>query len=422
MRILFTFLLVLFSTFSLGQQLDKLKLFVDCDNCDLDYIKSEIQIIDFVIDRLAADIHLLVTSTNNRNGGANYQMVYYGQRRFKGKTDKVLFTIPANATASESRAEVTKRIKLGLVPFIIHTPYSALIKIDMKLPDTTSKKVIIPPIHTKDRWDYWVFRVAADGIYSTDQVYNTSQISGTISADRITEQEKLHVELFSSYNNYTYKYEDSGRTFKYKVVNSNYYVDHSLVNSIENNWSLGYQINYSNSTFSNNKGSLFFAGGLEYALIPYKEVNTKSLTMSYNLTITHNRYYDTTIYNRVSELLPGHRVQLRAHARQKWGSVNGGISFSQFIDNFKLYNLSANVSLDLRITGGLFFYTFFNGALVHDQINLAKKGATEQEILSRQRQLASSYDFYSGAGLSFRFGSALNNIVNPRFATFNGRR
>ena len=80
--------------------------------------------------------------------------------------------------------------------------------------------------------------------------------------------------------------------------------------------------------------------------------------------------------------------------------------------------LSANA--DVRIGGGLSFFVRANASLVHNQINLVKGGVTEQEVLTRKRQLASNFNYYTSFGLAFRFGSILNNFVNPRFDGYAG--
>jgi len=46
--------------------------------------------------------------------------------------------------------------------------------------------------------------------------------------------------------------------------------------------------------------------------------------------------------------------------------------------------------------------------------------ATDQEILVRQRQLATSYRYGVSVGLSYTFGSIFNNVVNPRFEGASG--
>lgn len=41
--------------------------------------------------------------------------------------------------------------------------------------------------------------------------------------------------------------------------------------------------------------------------------------------------------------------------------------------------------------------------------------ATPSEILLRRRELLTSYSYFAYVSLSYRFGSTLNNVVNPRF-------
>jgi hypothetical protein len=74
-----------------------------------------------------------------------------------------------------------------------------------------------------------------------------------------------------------------------------------------------------------------------------------------------------------------------------------------------------SLNVDVRITGGLSFYVYSRAALVRDQVYLVKGKASEQDVLTKRRQIASAYNFYSGIGFNFRFGSILNNFVNPRF-------
>ncbi len=114
-------------------------------------------------------------------------------------------------------------------------------------------------------------------------------------------------------------------------------------------------------------------------------------------------------------MLLGHKAQVNLSVKQKWGYINSSIAYFNYFKDSRLNNLALHLTTNIRITGGLSFYLYSNAALVHDQVYLAKGNASQQEILTRRRQLASSYNFYSGFGLNFRFGSILNNFVNPRF-------
>ena len=78
-------------------------------------------------------------------------------------------------------------------------------------------------------------------------------------------------------------------------------------------------------------------------------------------------------------------------------------------------NLSVNGEVDIRITGGLSFNFYSYAELSRDQIYLPKEEADVTEVLTRRRQIASGYSFYTSFGLNYRFGSKLNNFVNPRF-------
>ena len=57
---------------------------------------------------------------------------------------------------------------------------------------------------------------------------------------------------------------------------------------------------------------------------------------------------------------------------------------------------------------------------IRDQLALPAGGASYEEILLRQRQLATGYNYSFSAGFNFSFGSTRSNVVNPRFG--NGGR
>jgi hypothetical protein len=51
---------------------------------------------------------------------------------------------------------------------------------------------------------------------------------------------------------------------------------------------------------------------------------------------------------------------------------------------------------------------------VKDQLFLSGQGLTQSEILLQQRVRGTSFSYFVNVGLSYRFGSKLNNVVNPR--------
>jgi hypothetical protein len=117
----------------------------------------------------------------------------------------------------------------------------------------------------------------------------------------------------------------------------------------------------------------------------------------------------------MNEILPGHRLEAFLSIKQKWGNLSASLAYTNLAKDHLLNNLNYDINFDFRITGGLFLYIYSSGALVHDQIYLAKGRASAEDVLTKRRQLKSGFNFYSGMGLNFRFGSMMNNFVNRRF-------
>jgi len=394
----------------------KLKVFVDCSNtgCDMTFIRSEINLVDFLLDRIAADVHVLVTEQSTGSGGSKYQLIFFGQNRFKNFQDTLHFNTDPNATDFEERDMLIKYIKFGLAPCVAKTDAAKDAIISMKRVETEANKKDSLSQPTKDQWNYWVFRVGANGNFNADANYKDRRLGANFSANRTTEELKIRFGFFASKNKSVFEYQDAG--VRQKIINNNHNIDfsHSLIKSINGHWSYGYETNYSQNTFSNNKGRVYVRAAVEYDIFPYKEVNNRFLAISYGLTARNNHYYDITIYNKVRETLFGHKADANLSLNQKWGTTSFGINYQNYFHDWKLFNLGANVSTDVRITGGLSFRIYFYGELTRDQVFLPKGGATEQEILTRRRQIASGYNYYTSFGLNYRFGSKLNNFVNPR--------
>ncbi len=395
---------------------ERIKVFIDCSNtwCDATFIKTEINIVDFLLDRIASDVHVLITSSSTGGGGNHYQMIFYGQNRFRMFCDTISYNVNANATALESRELLLKHLKLGLVPFITKTGLISGVIIGMKQEAAPGKQMLNSAVK-KDPWNYWVMTIQTDGNINAEKLYKNFGYSGNFSASRITEYLKLGFSLYRSNSKATYIIENDTSVEKFIAKNSYYGMHHYFVKSISNHWSTGYESIFTNSTYSNYKAQFYIRAAVEYNIFPYTEFNNRSLTFSYGIITRFNNYYDTTIYNKLKETLFAHSFRGTLTLNKKWGTVNSGIFYSNFFHDWKLNNMGVSLNVNVRITGRLSFYIYSSGSLVHDQLYLPKSGATEQEVLTRLRQLKSSYNLQNRVGISYRFGSKLNNFVNPRF-------
>ena len=391
----------------------RLKVFIDCSTvwCDFQYIRSEINIVDFLHDNAGADVHVLITSQGTGSGGAEYDLIFYGLQYFHQHTDTLRFITSPNATEFEARDQMLKYLKAGLIPFISQTDYAHLIEINLKTTDTTGTSLS----SEKDPWNGWVMRIGANLYANADANYNNKNYNGNFSANRITDKIKTGLGFFYSKNRSTFEFEENGIEEKFVVNNHNWTISQYFVKSISDHWSWSYEFKYIQNTFSNNKGRAFLVTAAEYNIFPYKDVNHKLLTLSYGLTARRNHYYDTTIYNKTEETLFGHRATAYVSFNQKWGNASAGVYYHNYFHDWKLFNLGVDMYTSVRVAGGLSFYIQAFGGLTRDQLFLVKGNATPEEVLARRRQLASGYNYYTSFGLHYRFGSNINNVVNPRF-------
>lgn len=398
----------------------KLNVFIDCSNtwCDMMFVRTEINVVDFMLDRVAADVHVLITSLQNGSGGRQYQVIFYGQNGYKNVKDTLNFSTDPNATDFEKRDVLVKYLKLGLAPLVAKTGQVDAVSIDMKskfIPDS-----VRVTSQTTDKWNYWVFQFGGNGNINMDQVYKSSELNGNFRLTRTTDDLKAFVGFFGGVERSSYEYDTDAGPLEVKVKNTNYRLNHSLVKSLNDHWSYGYEVQYMNNTFSNYRSSSYVLPQIEYSIFPYKDVNNRFVTLRYGIGPQYNVYYDTTIYQQTEELLWGHNAELNISFNQKWGVINTGISYKNYFHDWKINNIGIATEMEVRITGGLSVYVYLFGSLVHDQIYLSGEGATGEEVLSRTRQLESSYNFESYFGINYRFGSKLNNFVNPRFnSTFD---
>ena len=278
-------------------QNQRLKVFIDCINtrCDMNFIRTEINIVDFLLDRQVADVHVLITEQETGGGGSEFQLIFFGQNQFKILVDTLRFNTDATATDFEKRQMFIKYLKLGLMPYMVKNGSAKDIIIDMKKKD--ENKTVSPA--AKDPWNYWVFRAGINGNFNADEVYKNSGLNSDLSANRVTEEIKIGFGVSAGKNKDSYELEDSTGA-KEKIINKNdeYNFQHFLIKSINSHWSYGYEAVFSRSTFSNNKHQAIFNTGIEYNIFPYKEVNTRLFTLAYTVDIRRNAYFDSTLYDK----------------------------------------------------------------------------------------------------------------------------
>jgi hypothetical protein len=397
--------------FSQSAKTETLKVFFECPfNCYFDYIRTEIKWVDFVRDRTDANIHVLITTQDINGGGEKVFLNFIGQSNFKNITDTISVFNDANNTDDEERKLLLQYLKIGLTRYIAKTSLAKNLDITYKMPDSA---LLSKEQQTKkDPWNFWVFNIGIRGSVNGSEAYKSSSASGNFSANRTTEKRKT--SFFTYYNNRNSK--STFGTEIIKVHSKSIDAIYEDVFSINNHWSWGWNVLYSNSLFNNLKSRFAFTPKIEYNIYPYSTSNTKLITFGYYAGLEYNAYYDTTIFFKTKELLFKQTLTAASTFTQPWGNFNAGVSYSNYFDDFSKNNLGLNAQLEIKLLKGLSLNLFGFYSIVHDQLSLPKGNASRDDILTQRRLIASSYNYYTSVGLQYRFGSKYNNVVNPRFS------
>jgi hypothetical protein len=384
------------------------RAFIDCQvyGCDADYFRQEILFVDHMREPQDASVHVLVTAAPTGSGGTEYTLDFIGRRELAGLNDTLRTVVPQTATTDERRTKLKHFLELGLLRYAARGSDAELLKVGYTPPAATKS------IAKADRWNYWVFQTRANAYLSGEKSQRFADLSSSQSANRITRNWKTRLTLNQSYSESKFKFEDGSGFADYS---HSFGLNELVVKSVTAHLSVGNTASLSASTFLNQKLAGRFAPAIEYDLFPYSESSRRQLTVLYSLGISHFRYNDTTIFDKISETRPDQALTLGLGLTQPWGSVGATLTSRSYLNDLSKNRLELFNTADVRLFKGLSLNLFISASRVRDQLYLAKGGATEQEVLLRRRQLATSFSYYSGFGLTYTFGSIFNNIVNTRF-------
>jgi len=406
-------ILLFMSTASYAQENDEgkeemnenaIKLFLDCQYCDLEFYRQNLTFVNHVRDRNVSDVHLLFTSQTTGSGGTEYSLTFYGQKDFEGVDDSLTFvTTPLN-TSDEIRQGIINRIKLGLIRSVSHSDFSNKILIEF----TEEKE----PIKMVDKWKSWVFDVSMSGWFNGEQSYNNYSLHSSISADRITPEWKFEMYLSQNYNETNFIFDEE----TIKSISRSQYGSVDLVKSISDHLSVGAFVDLGSSIYNNKKLGIGFQPGIEYNLFPYKESTKRQLRFKYLIGTVRNFYNELTMYNKLEETLFQQNLAITFKQIEKWGSISFGLTGKTYLHDLTKNNLRINSSLSLRLMKGLSFRVSGTVSFIRDQISLPMNGVSEEDMLLRQKQIATNFSFWGSAGITYTFGSIYNNVVNPRFS------
>jgi hypothetical protein len=412
-RYFFSVLIILLGwELAFSQSSDSLKpipnVYLDCNACDVTYIRTNITFVNYVRDQDDADIYLHIIDQRTGGGGREYTLIFRGMRDFAGQVDSLRYVSSSTDSGDERRSGLNRYIKIGLVPFVSQTVAIRHLDIFFERPDDTTVEDDEP---LYDPWRGWVFdinlRSWLNGV-STEKNYGFH--SGFF-AEWITHQWMIRARVRGEINRRRVELSDGiGRSNRDWGEYWGLYAY-----GINDHMSVGLYTRTNFARNSNIKSNVEASPAIEYNFFPYGEYQERRFLIRYRITPSRRVYYERTILGQDEEFLVHQNLFVNLRYDRPWGRVNVNLSGSNYFHDLALNRFEINPSMNIRIVRGFSVSLSGRYRIINDQISLPGAAQGDECFALGNCQRPTAYDYNVSFGLSYTFGSIYNNVVNPRF-------
>lgn len=401
------------------------RVFLDCQahGCDSDFLRTELTWLNFVRDRTLAIVHILATSQSTGSGGTELTVAFIGLGAMSAKVDTLVQFSAQGDTQDERRQIIKRMISQGMLRFVANTPLASRLSVAYRAP--APGVVTSATRGARDPWHQWVFRLGGNTFFNGEQTYREFSVRGYASASRVTPALKteLGFNLYRSRARFEIDTSPPGQQFPVAVEihkRRNHSANALVAKSLNDHWSLGAQANLASDLRTNLKQGIRFGPAIEYDVFPYSQSTRRQIILRYSVGVKSLKYDELTIYDKLDEMLPDHRLIAAAEATQPWGSLFGSVTASQYLSDPSKHRIDGFMFANIRIIRGLSVNFDVGYTKYRDQINLPKGGASQSQVLLRLRELRTGYSYFGSVGINYTFGSVFSNVVNPRFSQNTG--
>ena len=389
-------------------QEEPLRVFLDCQRCDMDHFRREVAFVSYVRDRMDAQVHVLVTSQQTGAGGNEYTFNFIGLREFDGRNDTLRISSRPDDTDDETRADLVRVFKLGLVPLIASTEIGRRLDVSYRGPRGEA-----PVAQLEDPWDLWVFNVRVSGEVGGESRESSKSTDGSFEASRTTEDLKVDLRASGDWSRDRFEFSDGEEsTFDTR----SYEVGGLTVWSLSPHWSAGVSASASGSTRLNQDLALRAGPAIEYDYYPYAESTRRQIIFLYKVEVASFDYEEVTLFGKTSETRFTHSLEVASAFNQPWGQLDLSLLGSNFLDDFSQHRIEFFTGVEIRLFRGLSLDIEGSAARIKDQIYEPLEDIPDEDILLRRKELGTDYRYSVDIGFSFTFGSVFNNVVNPRMS------
>jgi hypothetical protein len=307
------------------------RVYFDCRNsCDFDFLRQEVDFVDYVRNRDVADVHVLVTTETTGSNGRAYDLQYIGLGRFEGHNHHASFVSSGSDTSDERRRGLSRVFSLGITSYLL----SSTIANELQVARTGNRPPGPPPTAATaagDKWNLWVFDIGSSLNLDGERADTSRQLRGNFSANRTTDMWKFNIRGFGQWEREKFELSDG------RVIHSqshNYNVSGQAVKSLgPQHWAVLGRLFTGESTNNNYSQETVARAGLEYSVFPYAQSTQRTLVFQYSAGLRHNRYFETTIYGKNQETRPEQSLQGVLALRQPWGQATVSLEHVTLLDD-----------------------------------------------------------------------------------------
>jgi hypothetical protein len=389
------------------KQINTLKVFIEGNGLDSDYVRRNVTFVNLVNDPGHSDVHIIITQTPTGSGGTNYVLNFYSKSIAQvGDFSLNCISIP-NDTQDAIRECITRTLKLGLMPYMNETNSADQLSIQYSGEEGTSSE---STAQLKDAWNNWIYRLNANGSFSTEEAKRSLNYNFSFRGDKITDDIKIRNNVY--YGSWNSAYKTDG---EFKKSGSRYMDgSSSVVYSLAERWSAGMFFYAFQGTYTNTEFSVSLKPAIEYNIFPWEESDKRRFTIGYNAGPEYKDYFETTIFGMDTENLWAQSLNVNFEVIQPWGEIETSLGGSTYLHDLSKNSLTFESDFSFRVTRGLSLNFRFKAKNMHNQLYLPATEASLEDILMGTTKLPSTFELSGGMGISFQFGSIYNNIVNNR--------
>ena len=397
----------LFGQQSSSDPTDRLRVYLDCGDCFADFIRDEVNMVEYVRDPAGADVHVLVTSSETGSGGRERTVSLLGIGRFKGIDFKMRALSESGDTEDTQRQRLATAIKIGLLNYLAGDGIKGGLLVEV---EQTAQQGQVS--QATDRWNHWVMSLQGSVAMNGEESSRQLDLQGNLGADRITDTWKITMGAEIEYQREDF---DLDEDEPLRAIRNERDFDALVARSLNDHWSIGGRTSVDSSSFDNIALRAFGGPAIEYNFFPYSQYTRRQLRIGYAIGPYRARYVEETLFFTRSDTLVQQQASASLDQREPWGSLQAELEYSTFLPDPSRYRLQLEGDVNVRLARGLSLSIEGSTSRIRDQLSLPRRGVTPEEVLLRLRRLRSGYEYDVQIGLTYTFGSIFNTIVNPRF-------